>query len=300
MKLSRVSVWKQINKLIECGYKIESSSTGYKIGIEPDLLYPWEFDGLEKSIHFFHETDSTMSEAHKLVEQNCPDKTIVIAERQNKGRGRLTRSWVSENGGLYFTYILKPGVPYTDGWYYNFAVSLSLVKVLKNLYSIDAAIKWPNDILVPEKSNKEAGRKNYFGSKKIAGILSDMQIEADVIKYLSIGIGLNVNNNPSEKLPDSCSVKQITGVYNSRKELLKEFLIAFERYLTDIDKLSIINEWKSYSIINNSDVKVVTPKETVFGKTADIDNEGALVLRLKNGTIKRILYGDCFPVQNSE
>ena len=110
-----------------------------------------------------------MTEAHKLVEQGCPGKTIVITEKQTNGRGRLNRSWISNTGGLYFTYILRPEVPYTLSWRYNFAASLSIAKVLCELYKIDAVIKWPNDILVPDKTSSKIklGWENYFGSKKI-------------------------------------------------------------------------------------------------------------------------------------
>ncbi len=241
-----------------------------------------------------------MTEAHKLVEQGCPGKTIVITEKQTNGRGRLNRSWISNTGGLYFTYILRPEVPYTLSWRYNFAASLSIAKVLCELYKIDAVIKWPNDILVPDKTSSKIklGWENYFGSKKIAGILSDMQIKSEQIEYLNMGIGINVNNNTSSEVPDSCSIKKLVGKNVSRKKLLTALLKTFEDYLSNIDDTELIDEWKSFSIIKNAQVKVVTPVETIFGKALDIDNEGALLLELKNGTLKRIIYGDCFPVSN--
>ncbi len=241
-----------------------------------------------------------MIEAHKLVEKGCPEKTIVIAEKQTSGRGRLARSWISNAGGLFFTYILQPEVPYNLSWRYNCAASLSLVKVLSELYKIVAVIKWPNDILVPDKkvSKDELSWQNYFGCKKIAGILSDMQIKSELIEYINIGIGINVNNDPSHKVPDSCSVKKLIGKNASRKELLTSFLKTLEVYLSNIDNINLIDEWNKYSIITDAQVKVVTSQKTLFGKAVGIDNEGALLLELEDGSIKKVIYGDCFPMKN--
>ncbi len=105
--VSRVSVWKHIKKLRELGYDIEATSGGYCFVSSPDALFPWEFPGRKGKIHFFQETESTMDKARELSRKDCPDFTVVVAETQNRGRGRLKRTWLSEKGGLERANVLK-------------------------------------------------------------------------------------------------------------------------------------------------------------------------------------------------
>ena len=109
--LSRTAVWKQVRKLQELGYAIEASAKGYRLDGSPDAPLPWEFPGREETVHYFTEVSSTMDIARKLARDGCPPFSVVVADRQTKGRGRLQRSWHSEPGGLYFTVVLRPSLP---------------------------------------------------------------------------------------------------------------------------------------------------------------------------------------------
>ena len=109
--ISRVSVWKHIQKLRDHGYRIDASATGYRLGESPDELFPWEFYGRSERIAYYPEIGSTMDAAKELAREGCEPMTVVVAGRQTSGRGRLQRPWISDPGGLYFTMVLRPTVP---------------------------------------------------------------------------------------------------------------------------------------------------------------------------------------------
>ena len=131
--ISRVSVWKHINKLKQYGYPIHSTPKGYQLSGDPDVLYPWEFPSRESKIHYFPEVDSTMEIAQDLARKDCPDFTVVIAGYQKKGRGRLNRIWTSDEGGLYFTLGLRPDISVLLSSRGKFLSSLTLARVLTSI-----------------------------------------------------------------------------------------------------------------------------------------------------------------------
>jgi len=280
LDISRVSVWKHIKKLQEVGYNIEATPKGYLFISTPDALYPWEFEGKKYHIHYFDEVDSTMDIARNLARKQCPHFTVVIAGRQKKGRGRLKRNWLSSEGGLYFTIVVRPKIPPVLSLRVNFAASMILAQTLRNMFNINAMVKWPNDVLV--------------NGKKISGILSEMEAEIDRVSFISIGIGLNVNNDPTPYEPMATSLKKILGKEIPRIEVLKAFLHHFEDELNDADFENVVSEWKKYTETLNRHVRIVTTYEVSEGLAMDVDDNGALILKLADGSMKKIIYGDCF------
>ena len=278
--ISRVSVWKHIHKLQEFGYNILSASNGYQLIGSPDILFPWEFPGRESSIHYFSELSSTMDMAKDLARKNCPDFTAVIAGRQTAGRGRLNRQWLSDDGGLYFTLVLRPDIPLSMSSRVNFLASLTLARVLRDLFQIEAAVKWPNDILVDDR--------------KLSGMLSELEAEADRVFFINIGMGINVNNDPTGVEPGAISLKNMLGREISRVRLLSRFLDEFEERLKNAEFENIISEWKQYTVTLQRPVRIVTQREVTEGLAVDVDENGALIVRLADGSIKKIIYGDCF------
>jgi BirA family biotin operon repressor/biotin-[acetyl-CoA-carboxylase] ligase len=278
--ISRVSVWKHIKKLQEVGYHIEATPKGYLLVGTPDVLYPWEFGDRASKIHYFDAVDSTMDMARDLARNQCPHLTVVIAGRQNKGRGRLKRTWLSFEGGLYFTIVVRPEMPPAFSSRVNFAASMILAQTLRSLFKVNAAVKWPNDILVD--------------GKKVAGILSEMDAETDRVNFINIGIGVNVNNDPTPYEPLASSLKKILGKEVRKKELLQVFLDRFENRINEADLVNVVSEWKRYTETLNRHVKIVTTREVAQGLAVDVDDDGALILKLPDGTSKRIIYGDCF------
>ena len=280
LKITRVSVWKHIQKLRELGYDIASGPNGYRLKTSPDALYPWEFDRRASQIHFFREIPSTMDTARELARKGCPDFTVVIAQQQTKGRGRLARTWISDEGGLYFSVILRPEIPPVLSYRINFTASLCLTKVLRRLFQVPALVKWPNDILV--------------GGGKLCGMLSELEAESDRVSFINLGIGINVNNNPAPKEQKAVSLKNLTGKEVERRLILSEFLDEFEAKTRSIAEENVIPEWKKFTGTLNQPVKIVTLHETLKGVAREIEDDGGLILELADGSTRKVLYGDCF------
>ena len=278
--ISRVSIWKHIKQLQALGYEITSSAKGYHLKNSPDVPYPWEFKGRESKIEYHAQLASTMDTAKELARKGCPDFTTVIAGRQTSGRGRLERRWSSEKGGLYFTIVLRPDLPPILSYRVGFLASLTLARILNEMFGIDVRVKWPNDLLVDEC--------------KICGTLSELETEADRVMFINIGIGLNVNNNPPPIKPAATSLKTILGRRVSRKAILSRYLDSFEAQMQAAAYDDVIERWKQFTVTLNRHVRVVTTRETFTGKAVDVDDTGALILRNADGSLKRIHFGDCF------
>jgi BirA family biotin operon repressor/biotin-[acetyl-CoA-carboxylase] ligase len=278
--ISRVSIWKHIHQLQQHGYDIRATAKGYQLAGDTDALHPWEFPEREDHVHCFEQVDSTMDIARNLARKGCPHFTVIIADRQRKGRGRLKRRWLSDSGGLYFTVVLRPLIPPVFSPRINLCASLTLAKTLNTAFSVTAAVKWPNDVLVDDK--------------KISGMLSEMEAEADRVAYINVGMGINVNNDPSPLEPGAVSLKEILGRRVSRKKLLARFLDAFEDSLTEPGFENVVAEWKQYTVTLKRHVKIVTLRDELEGEAVDVDQNGSLILRLSDGSLKTVSYGDCF------
>jgi BirA family biotin operon repressor/biotin-[acetyl-CoA-carboxylase] ligase len=278
--ISRVSIWKHMHKLLEVGYDIRSAPTGYQLVSSPDALYPWEFPEREKHIHYYAKASSTMDIARDLARKGCPSFTVVIAGSQTMGRGRLKRIWLSDEGGLYFTVVIRPDIPLIMSSKVNFMASVALVETLRDMFGIEAMVKWPNDILI--------------GGRKISGMLSEMEAEADLVSFINIGIGVNANNDPVPEEPMSTSLKRLVGKNVSRKEILDRFLNLFEKRIIEGKYEDVLLQWKENTITLNREVKIVTTSGEFYGTAIDIDDNGSLLLKQPDGRIKTVLFGDCF------
>jgi BirA family biotin operon repressor/biotin-[acetyl-CoA-carboxylase] ligase len=176
--------------------------------------------------------------------------------------------------------VIRPDIPVMLSSRVNFLASLTLARVLRDLFQIDAAVKWPNDILVD--------------GYKISGMLSELEAQSDRVLFISIGMGINVNNDPSLAEPMASSLKKITGRETSKTLLLARFLEEFVNSLKKIELEDVVSEWKKYSVTLKRRVKIVTHKEVSEGLAIDVKPDGALVLELADGSYKKIVYGDCF------
>jgi len=221
-----------------------------------------------------------MDVAREMAGNGCPDFTVVISEFQSTGRGRMQRTWHSNAGGLYFTIVLRPKMEPVHSHRINFAASLVLAKILRQMFQVDAKVKWPNDILVNDL--------------KLSGMLSEMGVEADKLSYVNIGIGINVNNDPTEKEPNAISLRKLLGTSIDRRQLLSSFLDSFQATISGSLLENIISEWKQYTMTIGRHVKIVTIKESYEGFARDVSDSGALILEQKDGSRKEVIYGDCF------
>ena len=289
LNVSRVAVWKHIKTLKESGFDIESRPKGYGLLNHDDLLLPFCFnEEFEKKIFHFQKLETTMDKAKILAKNDAPHLSVVIAENQTTGRGRLNRKWFSSKGGLWFTLILKPDTPPPLSYIYNFAASLSLSRSLNRLFDVNVNVKWPNDILL--------------NGKKLAGLLSEMETRGDMVEFINIGIGINVNNSPQEYEPKAISLKDVLHKTVSRRLILETFLDDFKNRIQPtiqipaqtIDCRQIIDQWKEQTSTIGSQVRIETLTDVYEGLAVDVDETGALLIKDKTGEIKKIIYGDCF------
>ena len=279
--ISRVAVWKHVQGLKSLGYGICSGTKGYVLDTEPDTPFDWAVDPNLARVHYFPEVSSTMEKARELARNNCPHFTVVVAGRQERGRGRLNRAWSSQEGGLYFTLVLRPPIAPHLCFRLNFAASLSLSRTLDRLYGIQAKVKWPNDVLV--------------GEKKICGLLSEMETTSDALSYVNLGIGINVNNQPDpDAAPSAVSIKSLKKRTVSRKDLLTAFLSDFKGRVDDLEAVNPVAAWKKHTLTLGRQVTVVTLKERIRGEAVDIADDGSLVVKTREGETQRVIYGDCF------
>ena len=241
----------------------------------------WEMPNRAPKIYYFETLDSTMDAALAMARKGCESGTVVVAGRQTKGRGRMTRIWHSEKGGLYFTIVLRPEILLKYAARVGFAASLSMAQTLNQLFGISARVKWPNDLLI--------------GHRKISGMLSQVEAQSDHISFLNIGIGVNINNDPVESAPESVSVKALLNRVVSPQEVLFGFLNRLDTVMKDSNALEhIVDEWKKHTVTLGRTVKVVTSQGVHHGVARDVDASGALIIELENGMLQPVLYGDCF------
>lgn len=277
--ISRVSVWKHIRNLKQDGYVVEASPRGYRLISSPDLLLPCEFPDLEQKIHHFGEIGSTMAVARELAIKGVEEGTIVIAESQTSGRGRLNREWFSPRGGIYFAIILKPKISPIYAPRINLMASVAVAKAIRTFCGLKAELKWPNDVLL-------AGRK-------VCGILAEMEAEVDAISYVNLGIGINVNASVSQCEKGATSLRDELGREISRRQFLSTVLKEISEQQAVLTGEELLREWKSLSATLNREVRIVTPGEEIVGRAVDIDASGALIVRGGDGSLRSAVTGDC-------
>ncbi|WP_027365681.1 biotin--[acetyl-CoA-carboxylase] ligase [Desulfotruncus alcoholivorax] len=291
--VSRTAVWKHISGLREDGYQIEAKANlGYRLIASPDVPFPAEvMSGLSATV-FGHnlvhleEVASTNAEAKKLAREGCPEGTVIIAETQNGGKGRLGRAWFSPRaGGLWFSIVLRPPVNLIDTPQVTMVAAVSVATAIREHTGVPAGIKWPNDILVD--------------GKKICGILVELNAEMDRVDFMVAGIGLNVNIGKGEFPPEladiATSLSMESGRHIYRVPLLRSLLQQFEtwyyRWLNEGFAV-VLDKWRHMCVTLDCPVTVHTVKETYSGYAFDVDDTGALLVRTRDGSVQRLVAGE--------
>ena len=277
--VSRVAIWKHVRTLRNDGYSIDASPAGYRLLSCPDLLLPYEFPDLEGRIHYFREIGSTMDAARELARKGAAEGTIVIAETQTRGRGRLGREWLSPQGGIYLTLILRPRISPAYAPRINLMVSIAVASTIRELFGLRAELKWPNDVQI--------------GGKKVCGILAEMSAEMDVVNFVNVGIGTNVNNSMSRFREVATSLKDELGREISRKRFLSALLAEMDERRAILMEPELLQEYRRLSCTLGRDVRMTSLGEEVTGKAIDVDAMGALVLKEKDGSLRTVVVGDC-------
>ena len=293
LEVSRTAVWKHIQTLKNEGYEIESvPKKGYILKEIPNRLFPQEIAShlktkwLGHSIYYKEKVDSSNNVAKKLANEGCADGLLVVAEEQGAGKGRLSRGWISPYAkGIWFSIVLKPPFLPQEASKCTLLAAVAVVKAINKIKGVQAAIKWPNDILLL--------------GKKLVGILTEMNAEFGHINYVVIGIGINTNavpdDYPEEVRPLAVSVADAAAEPFTRVELLADILLNMEQlYETAVKEgfKPVLEEWRKYSCTLGQQVKVIAPDSTYCGTALDIDEEGLLMVRRDDGSVEKVVAGD--------
>ena len=295
LKISRVAVWKHIKKIQTLGYKIETKQKlGYRLVNDTEKLLPWEItrdlktEVIGKRIYYFEEIDSTQNFAQQIASDKKENGTIIIAEKQTTGRGRLNRKWTSPKGGMWFSLIVHPKFDVSSSTLIPILSAVALSKSIKTVLGIKTEVKWPNDITM--------------NGKKVAGMLVDASFQANNIDYLILGIGINFDIDAKKLEKRLSKTPNFYGVNSLRRKddktppkvLLKEFLLQFEKNLSQLDngkKSKIVKEWTKRAVGIGKRITINTSNGKISGISQGIDNDGALKIKTRN-EIKKFFVGD--------
>lgn len=289
LKISRSAIWKNIHQLRQEGYDIVAiPHLGYRLAGLPDKLLPREIQFqlktkvLGREIVYLDSTTSTMDAAFRLGFEGAREGTVVAAEHQTKGKGRMGRVWCSPKGqGIYLSVILRPSVPASETAQLTLLSAVAVSEAIKKAAGIQTSIKWPNDLLIQ--------------GKKTAGILTELSAEMDRVHFVVIGIGINVNTPLSALPPQATSLKHETRREISRVELVQEVLRFLDAWYGRLNKegfLPIVRRWKELSLTLGHRVRVADSDGFVEGEAIDLDEHGGLVLRNDSGMRLQRMSGD--------
>ena len=292
LKVSRAAIWKHIKNLKSKGYLIDGiSKKGYKLISSPDLINKSELLSLMKTsilgrnIIYFDNINSTNIKGKELAQRDIENGSLIIAEKQTLGNGRFSRKWVSPNGGLWFSLVLRPNLPPTEAPKITQIAAASIYKTLNDL-NINSTIKWPNDILINDK--------------KLCGILAEMKCDMDQVHYLILGIGINVNINEmdfDESIKSTAtSLKiQFNKQFNRNKILatfLNHFEILYNKFLTTLDLSETISICRAHSNIFGKKAKLITYNNEEIVTCVSLSDAGDLIIKDHTGNEKAVLTGE--------
>ncbi len=289
LNISRAGIWKHIEDFRRQGYEIDAiSRRGYRIRTSPDKLLPWEVKCnlgtkiIGREIVYRDIMTSTMDEAVALGLVGAVAGTVVCAESQSKGRGRLGRTWVSVPGkGIYASVILRPKTSLSEVAQLTLVSAVAICEAIRTVSGLDARIKWPNDILID--------------GKKVVGILTELNAEMDQVRFVVVGFGVNVNMLASQLPQLATSLKIESGQDFSRVGVFQEILRSFEKWsnIFEYQGFAVIRQhWKELSWTLGQYVKFIEPSGEVVGMAFDLDVDGSLLLRTEAGEVIKKHSGD--------
>lgn len=292
LSISRTAVWKQINKLRQAGYEFEAlPRLGYRI---TDLPMPLEQEKLKtllqgcmgRELHILSTTPSTQEDARRLAEEGAPEGTVVLAEEQTGGRGRMGKSFFSPYGkGVWMSIILRPSQPLHLVQQLTLLCGVAVQRGIRNTTGLAAGIKWPNDLLINDK--------------KICGILLESKAEDDRVSYCIAGLGISANiskeSYPEELQPIATSLKEESGRAVDRNDLILSVLHELEELYKIYNRdgfQPIASLWEASSITLNREVSVQSPAGVTTGKAVGLHPSGALLIEKSDGSHYPVFSGD--------
>ncbi len=249
-----------------------------------------------EQIHYYVKLGSTQELAITLAENNpeALNGTVILAEKQDRGRGRINRRWISPGGGIWLSIILRPKIPAKTSPLLSFVAALAVGDTITQKTGLESKVKWPNDILI--------------NHKKVSGILLDIAIKGSGIEYAVIGIGINANANIRKILQymddnqesdvGVTSIKnELSGRYVSRPSFLKLLFERLEHYYALLEEeqtgsVVILNQIKKRLEILNTMVTIQQTDNRIEGLVLDLGLDGSLILKKKDGSLIEVRSGD--------
>ncbi len=290
--VSRNAVWKAVKSLETEGYSIEAvTSKGYRLSAENNrlsekLIQPFlKTENFGKKIVILEETDSTNNYAKEIASSGALHGTVVIADSQSSGKGRLGRNFVSPKGkGLYMSVVVRPDFDIQTASMITSATACAVAVAVEKLCRSEVNIKWVNDL--------------YMNGRKICGILTEASLgmEMKSIDYAVIGIGINIRSAEGsfsrELRVSATSVEDETRLRINRNRLCAEVLNSLEKYLSGIESRNYIREYRNREILTGNTITANVDGSTVIAFAEGIDDNANLVIKLPDGTIRHLSSGE--------
>ncbi len=290
--VTRYAVWRWVEKLRSLGVQVKGQAgSGYRIERAPDVLVPGLLKPrlrgtiFQSNLYHFFKTTSTNDVALDLGHKGAPQGTVVIAEEQTAGRGRLGRSWYSEQAsGIYMSVLLRPAILPASALVLTLVAGLAAREAVAGQSGLEPDIRWPNDLLL--------------GGRKFAGILTEMYAEPSRIEFIVVGVGINVNQEkfPKELAETATSLRNQTGRTHSRLELLVRLLLELEghynRFMAEGPEAIIERFEQVSSYARGKRVRIHTPTENYTGTTDGLEPSGLLRVRRAGGGVETVVSGD--------
>jgi BirA family biotin operon repressor/biotin-[acetyl-CoA-carboxylase] ligase len=292
--VTRAAIWDRIEALRQLGYEIEASPhQGYRLLSDPDVLHAddlgWRLAQnarIGRDLRVFEQTTSTNDVVEKLARDGAREGVVVFAESQTQGRGRLGRSWLSPaRKGLWFSVLLRPNLSPQAATQLTVASATALRNAIETQTGLNPEIKWPNDILI--------------AGKKVAGILTELSAELDRIKYVLVGIGVDVNLTAEDFSPElkeqATSLRIALGKPVVRVELGAAILRELDRQYGRVlegEFSAVADEWASHCTTLGQRLVIHLGDRRVCGRAEALGEDGALLLRTDHGHLERIIGGD--------
>lgn len=284
--VSRTAIFKHMESLRSLGYRIEAQPRkGYRLVEEPDIVTP-EAIGmtalparLGRRIEYLAAVGSTNEVAKRLAREGAAEGTIVVAEEQTAGKGRLGRSWASPPGaGIWLSVLLRPDGPAHHTPRLTLVAAVAVAEAVREVTGLAAGIKWPNDL--------------QLGGRKFCGILTELEAEMERVAFVVVGIGINVNHVPDAFRPGATSLAEEMGRPVKRAPLIGAVLRAFERWYGRPFP-EVLGRWKELSVTLGREITVLpfAGGEPLYGRAVDLDEEGALLVE-SGGEIRRVVAGE--------
>lgn len=292
--VSRVAIWAQLQKLTKQGFTFSSEpGRGYRLTGTPARLHApliKAYLGRRSALPdlvCLDITDSTNSEAERRLAAGAAAPLVILAQEQTHGRGRRGRPWHSAlNGNLYVTFVFRPELEPARLQDFTLWIGLNLCELIGKFCKLTPGLKWPNDLLLD--------------GRKLAGLLTEARVDADQIRDLVLGIGLNVNGRASALPPDlgrlAVSLADATGgpvdLNRFAAALIGRVGAAYEQFLSGRHRDTFADLWSRYDLLRDRPVTVIQGTHTVKGTALGIDDEGSLIVRTDSGRTERFRAGE--------